>query len=218
MPMHKSIQVALLLTLLSILAGCQSAYYAAWEKVGVEKREILVDRVEDARESQEEAEEQFSSALEEFSALLQFDGGELEEAYHALNDQYEASKNAAEDVTNRIDKIESVAEALFDEWEAELEEYTNADLKRSSQQTLSETRLKYNNMLRAMRRVENSMQPVLQTLQDNVLYLKHNLNASAVGALQGELSTIQRDVNSLLADMQAAIAQSDAFIADMSGK
>lgn len=28
------------------LSGCQSAYYAAWEKVGVEKRDILVDRVE----------------------------------------------------------------------------------------------------------------------------------------------------------------------------
>ncbi|NVK55545.1 MAG: DUF2959 domain-containing protein [Alteromonadaceae bacterium] len=206
------------LAFIGTLTGCQSAYYAAWEKVGVEKREILVDRVEDARESQEEAEEQFSSALEEFSALLQFDGGELEEAYQSLNEQYEASKTAAEDVTTRIDKVESVADALFDEWEEELEEYSNASLKRSSQQTLTETRLKYNKMLRAMRRVENSMQPVLQTLQDNVLYLKHNLNASAVGALQGELATIQRDVNSLLADMQSAIAQSDAFIADMNGQ
>ncbi|MDC8832412.1 DUF2959 domain-containing protein [Alteromonas gilva] len=213
--MIKLVSAVLLLTVIGALAGCQSAYYAAWEKVGVEKREILVDRVEDARESQEEAEKQFSSALEEFSALLQFDGGELEDAYQSLSDQYEASKSAADDVTTRIDKIESVAEALFDEWEAELEEYSNAGLKRSSQQTLNETRLKYNKMLRAMRRVENSMQPVLQTLQDNVLYLKHNLNASAVGALQGELSTIQRDVKSLLADMQTAIAQSDAFIAGM---
>ena len=33
------------------LSGCQSAYYAAWEKVGVEKRDILVDRVENAKES-----------------------------------------------------------------------------------------------------------------------------------------------------------------------
>ncbi len=218
MAMIKQLKVMFFLAFIGTLTGCQSAYYAAWEKVGVEKREILVDRVEDARESQEEAEEQFSSALEEFSALLQFDGGELEEAYQSLNEQYEASKTAAEDVTTRIDKVESVADALFDEWEEELEEYSNASLKRSSQQTLTETRLKYNKMLRAMRRVENSMQPVLQTLQDNVLYLKHNLNASAVGALQGELATIQRDVNSLLADMQSAIAQSDAFIADMNGQ
>lgn len=206
-----------LVLLLLVLTGCQSAYYAAWEKVGVEKREILVDRVEDARDSQQEAEEQFTSALEEFSALLQFDGGELEEAYEALSDKYEASKKAADDVTNRIDKIESVAEALFDEWETELEQYSNASLKRTSQQKLSETRLKYNKMVRAMRRVESSMQPVLSTLQDNVLFLKHNLNASAIGALQGELGTIEKDVKSLLKDMQTAISQSNAFIADMAG-
>ena len=206
-----------LITLLVTLTACQSAYYAAWEKVGVEKREILVDRVEDARESQQDAEEQFTSALEEFSALIQFDGGDLEEAYQSLNDQYEASQSAAQDVTNRIDKIESVAEALFDEWEAELEQYSNASLKSTSKQKLSETRIKYNKMVRAMRKVESSMEPVLRTLQDNVLFLKHNLNASAIGALQGELNDIERDVKTLLIDMQSAIAQSNDFIADMNG-
>lgn len=45
------------------LSGCQSAYYGAWEKLGVEKRDILVDRVENAKESQEEAQEQFADAL-----------------------------------------------------------------------------------------------------------------------------------------------------------
>ena len=60
------------------LTGCQSAYYAAWEKVGVEKRDILVDRVDNAKDSQEDAQEQFSSALEAFSAAVEFDGGELE--------------------------------------------------------------------------------------------------------------------------------------------
>ena len=99
------------------LTGCQSAYYAAWEKVGVEKRDILVDRVENAKESQEDAQEQFSSALEAFSAAVAFDGGELEEVYNDLNGQYEDSVAAAEDVSARIDKVESVAEALFDEWE-----------------------------------------------------------------------------------------------------
>ena len=215
--MNRLLKASLVALLLGSVTACQSAYYAAWEKVGVEKREILVDRVEDARESQQDAEEQFTSALEEFSALIQFDGGDLEEAYQSLNDQYEASQAAAEDVTNRIDKIESVADALFDEWEAELEEYSNASLKRTSKQTLSETRLKYNKMVRAMRKVESSMEPVLSTLQDNVLFLKHNLNASAIGALQGELSNIERDVKTLLTDMQSAIAQSNSFIADMNG-
>ena len=81
----------------------------------------------------------------------------------------------------------------------------------------AETRVKYNKMVRAMRKVESSMEPVLRTLQDNVLFLKHNLNASAIGALQGELNDIERDVKTLLTDMKSAIAQSNDFIADMNG-
>jgi hypothetical protein len=45
-----------------------------------------------------------------------------------------------------------------------------------------------------MRRAEQSIDPVLAALRDNVLYRKHNLNASAVGALKGELASIDRDV------------------------
>ncbi len=197
------------------LSGCQSAYYAAWEKVGVEKRDILVDRVENAKESQEEAQEQFSSALEEFSALINFNGGELEAVYDRLNGQYEDSRAAADDVTARIDKVESVAEALFDEWTKELEEYDNDKLKRASAQQLRETRRRYETMISAMRKAERTMEPVLTALHDNVLFLKHNLNASAIGSLQGELTTIQNDVKSLIKEMKSAIAQSDAFIDSM---
>ena len=198
-----------------LLSGCQSAYYAAWEKVGVEKRDILVDRVENAKESQEDAQEQFSSALEAFGAVVAFDGGALEDVYDTLNGQYEDSVMAAENVTARINKVESVAEALFDEWSEELEKYQNASLKRDSAAKLRDTQRRYASLMKAMRKAESKMSPVLSALQDNVLYLKHNLNASAIGALQGELSNIESNVSQLIQQMNSAIAESDAFIASM---
>ena len=197
------------------LSGCQSAYYGAWEKLGVEKRDILVDRVENAKESQEEAQEQFADALEEFSALINFNGGELEDVYDELNGEFQDSQAAAADVTARIDKVESVAEALFSEWEDELEKYDSDKLRRSSAEKLRATRRQYETMIKAMRKAESRMEPVLTALQDNVLYLKHNLNASAVGALEGELKTIQQDVSRLINEMKASVAESDAFLRTM---
>lgn len=197
------------------LGGCQSAYYSAWEKLGVEKRDILVDRVENAQASQEEAQEQFADALEEFSALINFDGGELEDVYDDLSSEYEDSVAAAQDVTDRIDKVESVADALFSEWEEELDKYDSDKLRRASAEKLRDTQRQYETMIKAMRKAESRMQPVLSALQDNVLYLKHNLNASAVGALQGELQTIQQDVTRLIGEMETAVAESDAFIRSM---
>ena len=98
----------LLFALLLCLQGCQTAYYNAWEKLGVEKRDILVDRVEDARDAQEDAQEQFSSALEAFSALTNFDGGELEKVYKNLNNEYEDSAAAAKKVWKCMKTYENV--------------------------------------------------------------------------------------------------------------
>ncbi len=197
------------------LLGCQSAYYGAWEKLGVEKREILVDRVENAKESQEDAQEQFASALEELSSLIVFDGGDLQDIYEDLSDELARSEAAAEDVTSRVNKVDSVAQALFVEWEEEIQVFTNATYKRESTKKLNETQRQYNGLMRSMRRVEKSMAPVLVTLKDNVLYLKHNLNANAIGALKGELTSVKEDVNVLITEMNKAIEESNAFIESM---
>jgi SMC interacting uncharacterized protein involved in chromosome segregation len=212
---------AVILVATFAISGCKStvqdAYFNMWEKVGVEKRDILVDRVEDAQDSQKEAQEQFSSALEEFSALINFEGGELEDVYNELNDQFLASQTSAASVSDRINKVESVADSLFREWESELTQISNVNLRRDSQRKLTETQRKYNNLLRSMRNVEDSMPPVLQALQDNVLYLKHNLNANAIGSLQGEFNEIKSDVSVLIKEMNAAIKESDDFIASIRG-
>jgi Skp family chaperone for outer membrane proteins len=205
----------ILVTLVVLLSGCQSAYYAAWEKVGVEKRDILIDRVEDAKESQEDAQLQFSSALDEFSQLINFNGGELQGIYEQLKDQLEASEDSAASVTARIDKVESVAEALFDEWQQELQKYTNATLKRDSQRKLKDTQRRCQSLLNAMRKAESKMNPVLSALRDNVLYLKHNLNASAIGALHGEFNGVKKEINRLVSEMNKAIAESNSFISSM---
>ncbi|WP_440878411.1 DUF2959 domain-containing protein [Vibrio natriegens] len=210
----------LLAIVLSIftLTGCQSAYYSAMEQVGYHKRDIMVDRVEDAKESQQDAQEEFTSALEALSALTNFDGDELEDVYNNINDKYEDSEKAAQDVRDRIAAIEDVSDALFDEWQDELDLYTSAKLRRSSEQKLRDTKASYKTMLSAMKRAEQKMTPVLNTLRDNTLYLKHNLNASAIGALRGEFSNLEQDIQYAIKQMNAAIAESDKFLQKLNQK
>ncbi|ELL0573658.1 DUF2959 domain-containing protein [Vibrio fluvialis] len=197
------------------LTGCQSAYYSAMEKVGYHKRDIMVDRVEAAQESQKDAQQELTSALEALSAFTQFDGGDLESAYERINDQYQQSEAAAADVHERIAAIEDVADALFEEWQGELALYTSSKLRRASEQKLNTTKASYQTMLKAMKRAEQKMTPVLNTLRDNTLYLKHNLNASAVGSLQGEFATLEQDIRTAITQMNAAIKESDQFLAHL---
>jgi hypothetical protein len=194
------------------MSGCSSAYYSAMEKVGIHKRDIMVDRVVDAKESQQEAQAQFKSALEEMTTLINFDGGDLETQYNVIQEQYEDSKDAADDVSLRIEKIEDVSDALFEEWQDEIEQISSANLKRQSASKLKETERRYQSLIKSMRKAESKMAPVLSALKDNSLFLKHNLNAKAIGALEGEMVSIKKDVSVLINDMNAAIEQSQKFI------
>lgn len=212
---QKSIYIAGMVLFLILLGACSSAYYKTMESIGIEKRDILVDRVEEARDAQDSASEQFASALEQFRATVNFDGGDLEEIYDRLNSEYEDSVSEAEDVSGRIDAVEGVAEDLFREWEEELEQYSRADMRKSSAALLRDTRSRYGKLMASMRRAERSMEPVLEAFQDQVLFLKHNLNARAIGALRNELDSIERDTANLIKQMQKAIAEANAFIDSM---
>ncbi|MEM6186660.1 DUF2959 domain-containing protein [Shewanella vaxholmensis] len=195
-----------------LLSGCQSAYYGAMEKVGYHKRDIMADRVKDAKESQEDAQKEFSSALEEMQALLNHDGGNLEKAYNKAKDEYESAQSAADNVSNRIKKVEDVAEALFDEWQDEIGEISKASLRRNSEAKLKETRRAYEQLIKSMHRAESKMPPILTAMKDNMLYLKHNLNAQAIGAIKGEFTSLQTDISGLIKEMNKSINESNKFI------
>jgi hypothetical protein len=202
--------------MLGLLAGaCTQTYYNAMEKVGIHKRDILVDRVESARDAQAEAQEQFKSALEQFEAVVGLEETDLKKAYQRLDAEYQDSEAAAREVSERIAKVASVAEDLFDEWEEELGLYQSKELRRRSQQQLDATRRQYQKMLASMQRAEKSMAPVLRIFQDNVLFLKHNLNAQAIGSLKTEFAVLQGKIDGLIKKMNTAINSSNQFIAGL---
>lgn len=204
-----------LFVLSSLLVSCSTTYYRTMEAFGLHKRDILVERVEEARDSQEEAGEQFQSALESFREVIDFEGGELERKYERLSAEYERSEMKAEQVSERIASVERVAEDLFDEWEGELREYSDKSLRRSSERMLEQTRGRYSDLIDAMRRAEAKMPPVLARLNDQVLFLKHNLNAQAIGSLQGVTEELELDVEELLEELEKSIAEANEFIEQM---
>jgi chromosome segregation ATPase len=198
---------------LAALLGCQKTYYTMLEQVGVEKRELLAKRVGRAKESQQEAQKEFRDALEKFQAVTGHRGGDLEDRYDRLRNAYERSEERAHDVSDRIDAVESVANALIDEWKEELDRYEDRSLRRRSEARLHETENEVDRLLRAMHRAEHSLEPVLQKLEDRVLYVKHNLNATALAGLQEDVPGLERDVDHLVREMQDSIAEADRFIA-----
>lgn len=204
--------LALLLLAGFSLCGCRSTYYSMWETLGKEKRHLLRDEVENAREDQAKASEEFKDALTRIKELTGFHGGELENVYLQLKDDYEDCELRASIIDDRIANVEQIAADLFVEWEAEIGQMTNATFRSNSRQSLARTRSRYNALHGAMVKARSRMDPVLSRLNDYVLYLKHNLNAQAVGALGSEMGRIEADVDVLVRDIERSIEAADAFL------
>lgn len=200
------------------LAGCSSTYYTAMEKIGFPKREILVDRVDKTREAQAEAKQQFTSALEHFLAVTKIDGGDLQRKYDDLNREYERSEARAKEVRERIAAVDDVADALFNEWLQELGQYSSAALRSESQRELDQTRRRYSDLMQLMKRAADRMDPVLASFHDQVLFLKHNLNARAFAKLENNHRELENDIARLIADMEKSIREADSFVRDLREK
>lgn len=210
--------LSLILTVL-FAVSCQKAVrntvYSAYETVGIQKRDLLKSRVDKARDEQKEAGEDFKDALEKLKSLYGFKGGALEKKYKSVKSSYEDAEEQAKKVRESIRTVEVTASDLFEEWEKEISQMKTASLKSQSRTTLAQTKERYEVLHTSLKKSESRMQPVLDKLKDQVLYLKHNLNAQAIGSLKGEASNIEKDIEKLLQEMNASISEADQFIKQM---
>jgi len=194
------------------LTGCTSSYYKAMKTFGKEKRDILVSRVKDSKKDQEQAKEQIKTTMQSFQTLTGFQGGALEKNYKKLNRDYEKAADSAQKLHNRIDSIDQVSNDLFKEWQKEIDGMENKKLKAQSGEMLRQSRLNEAGYIKSMRQTEARMTPVITAFRDQVTFLKHNLNARAIGSLKGTTAKMSTDVDVLMISLDSSMAQADSLI------
>ncbi len=204
--------LVLMFSAAALFVGCQSTYYAVWEKMGKEKRHLLRDQVEKSRNDQGKASEEFKDALTRLKEMYGLEGGDLEKMYNSLSDDYENCQERAQIIDKRIDNIQRIAQDLFAEWRLEIDQIQNSEFRSQSTRKLKATQGRFASLEAALQTARKRMNPVLANLKDYVLYLKHNLNAQAIGSLKGEAASIETDVDRLVRDIQRSIDEADAFL------
>lgn len=214
--MNKRLSLPILgLALVLSAGGCRSALYSAYEQFGVYKRDLLKKRVVAARDEEKKAGAQFQDALTKLRAMYGSTGSDLEKTYDQLKGEYDDSVTRADAVRKRVRDVETVAEDLFREWDREIHEISSESMRAGSRDQLRQTRQRYDEMYRSLKRAEDSMAPVLTKFKDHVLFLKHNLNAQAIASLKGEAVSIQNEIARLIEDMNKSIQRADEFIRQM---
>lgn len=214
-PARAALVAALALGLAAPLAACSSIYYSTWEMLGKEKRDLLRSALTAMVDDQKEAGETFTTALDRVKALTGFQGGSLEAEYDRLKSAYDDAESSAKQIDSRIGEIEDVSGDLFDEWDREIGTMQSAELKAQSRRKLEETKARYQRAHASMVESRGRMQPALGLLRDHVLFLKHNLNAAAVGSLTQSMGGIEQSVADLQRSLEASIREAQGFLATM---
>ncbi len=193
--------------------GLSQIYYKSREAIlGHHKREIVVAHVDQACTALEDSKQQFEDSLQKFKTILDIPDLSLEYRYQQLNLQYQFCQSKTDEVAHRIASIEDVSNALFSEWEDELSLYSNRSLRSKSRQQLDKSRRQYKRLLTSLKQAESKIHPVLAAFHDQVLFLKHNLNAQAIAALQHEFIEISVDISKLIQAMEKTISEASAFV------
>jgi hypothetical protein len=194
------------------VSGCNSIYYAAMEKLGREKRDILVKRILTVKKDQQQTGEQLKSTLEVFKEVTGFEGGDLEKTYNRLHDSLDHSQDRAKELHNHVNSVDDVAKRMFSEWKGEITDMRNVTLKRQSQTLLTNAQRQHSGYMRQMRATEAKITPVLQGFNDQVVFLKHNLNARAISSLKKTSADLDLQANDLVREINDSSKEADQYI------
>ena len=209
-------KLALVCLALSAISGCNRIYYSSMQRFGKEKRDILVKRIREGQKDQAATQEQLKTTLETFQELTGFEGGNLEKIYKKLNSELEDCQHRANQLSSRIKSIDNVANDLFKEWQKEIDQMRDRSLKSKSSSMLRVARLQHAEYMRRMHQTEKKIAPVLQAFQDQVLFLKHNLNARAIQSLKTTSADLNLQVAALIKDIESSSKEADKFIGTLS--
>lgn len=212
--MRRAVSLSLIVFAL-LLSGCHSTYYKAMRTLGREKRDILVQRIKDAKKDQDQTKQKLQTTMESFQALTGFKGGSLEKSYKRLNSDYESAASQADKLHDKIQSIDQVSNDLFKEWQGEINAMDNGKLKSQDSVMLRNAKTRQSTYMRAMHRTEDQIAPVLKAFHDQVLFLKHNLNARAIGSLKNTSAGLQSDVAGLVQSIDASSQEADKLISSL---
>jgi hypothetical protein len=187
-----------------IIFGTTGVSFAQDE--GVKQVEQLIKKANEGVESITGAKLQVQKTMEAYNAVLAPDVKDRRDSYKKLQKEMTTSEKKRAEVSTRNGEMNVEASKLFKSWEASTGAIQNPELRERSQQRLARAKERYNEIWVTGQSASSLYTPFMKALQDQVTYLGHDLNPSAVATLRPEADKL----NVLATDLYAAIDQTTA--------
>lgn len=216
--MKYSDRISLLSLLVAPLAACQSSgYMSSVALTGAQSRQHVVEAISEGVTEQGMARDEFVSAGRMLASIQTASEAAASELYSEYLDQIDLCARRVESFEDQIKVVQSGAEELFVDWEAELEQFTSEAIREQSSRRLDAARSGFALLHDELTGVHGQMIASLSTHKDYALYFNHNLAGSSRELLGSENGRFKATIAAMSKDCKVVESDAQTFNERLSG-
>lgn len=211
-PLAINLTLLLLTAFLAAGNGCAQPYARSYEPFWRNRLHTLTRSATLAKEAQQAALEEFAAAQPKMDAFIA--SPETEDPYRDSRRVIARCESGATKSADRVKNVKDNAETIFDEWSRESSQYADPSLRKQSRRELDDVKARTDRLIATLESAEESMQPVLISLKDDALYLKHRRGMrNPPPPAYSAKGVRDRGFAQLRAAIGEVVAECDAFVA-----
>jgi len=185
---------------------------------GVKQIEQLIKSAKAQVEAISDAKQQLQKTMTAYNAVLAPDVKDRRDAYKTLQKEMATSEKKRADVSTRSRALNVEADKLFKNWEGSTAAIQSPELRDRSQQRLKRTQDRFAELRQTGQKAADMYSPLMKTLQDQVTYLGHDLNAGAATSLKSDADKLNAQAKDLYAAIDRVTETANANIAKLSAE
>ena len=185
---------------------------------GVKQIEQLIKRAKSQVEAISDAKQQLQKTMTAYNAVLAPDVKDRRDAYKSLQKEMATSEKKRAEVSTRSMELNAEADKLFKSWEASTAAIQSTELRDRSQKRLKRTQDRFVDLRKTGQNAADMYSPIMKTLQDQVTYLGHDLNAASATSLKSDADKLNAQAKDLYTAIDQVTAAASANIAKLSAE
>jgi hypothetical protein len=179
---------------------------------GVKQVELLTKKAGATVEAIANTKVQLMKTMDVYNGLMADGATDRKGAYKKLQSEMAATEKRRSEIALRGDEMKAEADALFKSWTDSTAAISDADLRKRSEERLAKTKASFAEIGTVGQKATELYGPVMKALQDQVTYLGHDLNPSAVASLKPNAVKLNDEAKELVKRIDDTITTANTAI------
>lgn len=155
---------------------------------------------------------QLLKTMDVYNGLMANDVADRKGAYKKLQKEMATTDERRAEIALKAGEMDAEAETLFKSWADSAKAIANADLRKRSDDRLAAAKTTHAQVKAVGQKAAELYGPVMKALQDQVTYLGHDLNPSAIASLKPDAAKLGGQVQELVKRIDETISSANTAI------